>query len=77
MLNWFGVNGLEKKLIALQKKKDAFFQVLIEQLRKQKGGEAGTNTKKKTMIEVLLSLQESDPEYYTDEMIKSFVLVRY
>ncbi|PWA50651.1 cytochrome P450 [Artemisia annua] len=75
MLNWFGANGLEKKLIALQKKKDAFFQLLIEQLRKQKGGEAGTNTKKKTMIEVLLSLQESDPEYYTDDMIKSFVLI--
>ncbi|GKC37747.1 cytochrome P450 81E8-like protein [Tanacetum coccineum] len=74
MLNWFGVNGLEKKLIALQKKKDAFFQGLIEQLRKQEGGEAGTNTKKKTMIEVLLSLQVSDPDYYTDEMIKSFVL---
>ncbi|KAL4559598.1 hypothetical protein LXL04_031741 [Taraxacum kok-saghyz] len=61
--------GLEKKLIALLEKRDAFFQGLIEQLRKSKG-----ENKNKTMIEVLLSLQESDPKYYTDEMIRSFVL---
>nr|GEX30089.1 cytochrome P450 81E8-like [Tanacetum cinerariifolium] len=72
-LRWFGVNGLEKKLVALREKRDAFFQGLIEQLRKSKGTEVGN--KKKTMIEVLLSLQESDPKYYTDEMIRSFVLV--
>ncbi|GJZ40846.1 cytochrome P450 81E8-like protein [Tanacetum coccineum] len=71
-LRWFGVNGLEKKLVALREKRDAFFQGLIEQLRKSKGTEVGN--KKKSMIEVLLSLQESDPKYYTDEMIRSFVL---
>ncbi|KAJ0810737.1 putative cytochrome P450 [Helianthus annuus] len=27
--------------------------------------------KKKTLLEILLSLQDADPEYYTDEMIKS------
>ncbi|KAI3737192.1 hypothetical protein L2E82_27187 [Cichorium intybus] len=73
ILKWLGVRGLEKKLIALKEKRDVFFQGLIEQLRKSKGGE-GEN-KKKTMIEVLLSLQESDPKYYTDEMIRSLVLV--
>lgn len=69
-LSWFGVKGLEKKLIALQEKRDVFFQGLIEQLRKLNG-----ENKKKTMIEVLLSLQESDPQYYTDQMIRSLVLV--
>lgn len=73
-LRWFGVNGLEKSLVALREKRDVFFQGLIEQLRKSKGTELGNN-KKKTMIEVLLALQESDPKYYTDEMIRSFVLV--
>ena len=72
ILSWLGVKKrLEKKLIALLEKRDAFFQLLIEQLRKSKG-----ENKKKTMIEVLLSLQESDPKYYTDEMIRSFVMVR-
>lgn len=74
ILSWLGVRGLEKKLIALQEKRDVFFQGLIEQLRKSKGTVVGN--KRKTMIEVLLSLQESEPEYYTDAMIRSFVLVR-
>ncbi|KAL8261109.1 hypothetical protein R6Q59_025158 [Mikania micrantha] len=68
---WLGMTGLEKKLVKLQVKRDAFFQGLIEQLRNSKGG----RLRKKTMIEVLLSLQESDPKYYNDEMIRSFVMV--
>ncbi|KAM0007366.1 putative isoflavone 2'-hydroxylase [Helianthus debilis subsp. tardiflorus] len=71
--SWLGVNRLEKKLIVLQEKLDGFFQRLIEQLRTSKG--EMKNTKKKTMIDVLLSLQESDPEYYTDQIIRSFVQV--
>ncbi|XP_076945811.1 (+)-piperitol/(+)-sesamin synthase CYP81Q2-like [Bidens hawaiensis] len=73
VLSWLGVKGLEKKLIKLQDKRDVFFQGLIEQLRKTKGDESVN--KRKTMIELLLSLQESEPEYYTDAMIRSFVLV--
>ncbi|XP_035845042.1 cytochrome P450 81Q32 [Helianthus annuus] len=68
-LSWFG-NRAEKRFIALQEKRDVFVQELIEQVRKSKG-----ETKEKTMIEALLSLQESDPEYYTDQMIRSLVIV--
>ncbi|KAI3807149.1 hypothetical protein L1987_23073 [Smallanthus sonchifolius] len=74
ILSWFGATGLEKKIIALKKEKDVFFLVLIDQLKKREVREV-TN-KKTTMVEVLLSLQESDPENYDDELIKSFVLVR-
>ncbi|XP_023741032.2 cytochrome P450 81Q32 [Lactuca sativa] len=74
ILSWFGVKGLEKRLIALQEKRDVFFQGIIDELRKSKGSDQ-TGNKRKTMIEVLLSLQESDPEYYTDALIRSFVLV--
>jgi isoflavone/4'-methoxyisoflavone 2'-hydroxylase len=63
------MKGLENKLISLQKIRSKFFQELIDQLKKEED--------KNTMIQVLLHLQETDPEYYTDEMIKSFVLVRY
>ncbi|KAM0066605.1 putative oxidoreductase [Helianthus debilis subsp. tardiflorus] len=69
MLSWLG-NRLEKKYITLNQKRDRFFQVLIKQLRGSK------EETKNTMIEVLLSLQESYPEYYTDQMIKSFVQAR-
>ncbi|GKE02529.1 cytochrome P450 mono-oxygenase [Tanacetum coccineum] len=63
------VNELEKKLFELAKRRKVFFQGLIEQLRKSKGV-----NKKKTPIEVLLWLQELDPDYHTDDMIQSFVL---
>ncbi|CAH1434974.1 unnamed protein product [Lactuca virosa] len=72
ILSWLGVKELEKRLIALQEKRDVFFQGLIEEVRRSKGNEMGN--KRKTMMEVLLSLQESDPEYYTDSLIRNFVL---
>ncbi|KAM0001083.1 putative cytochrome P450 [Helianthus debilis subsp. tardiflorus] len=77
VLNWFGVNGLEKKMIALQRKRDLFIQGLVDHLRKgvmEQVGNDDSSKKKKTMIEVLLQLQEADPEYYTDKLIKCFVL---
>ncbi|KAM0034931.1 putative oxidoreductase [Helianthus debilis subsp. tardiflorus] len=73
VLSWLGMKGLEKKLIKLQEKRDVFFQGLIDQLRKSKGTE--DVNKRKTMIELLLSLQETEPEYYTDTMIRNLVLV--
>ncbi|KAJ9560130.1 hypothetical protein OSB04_005290 [Centaurea solstitialis] len=72
-LSWLGVKGLEKKLIALKEKRDVFFQELINQLKQVKPGEI--ENKNKTMLKVLLSLQRSNPEYYTDEMISGFVMV--
>nr|GEV52276.1 isoflavone 2'-hydroxylase-like [Tanacetum cinerariifolium] len=74
MLRWFRVNGLEKRMIALQNRRSAFFQRLIEQLRNVNGVKVVNNRKKNTMIEVLFKLQETDPEYYTDELIRNLVV---
>ena len=81
-LNWLGVSGLEKKMMVLQEKRDGFMQELIEESRRKMtsscGTELGENMKKnKTMIEALLSMQETEPEYYTDEIIKGFLVVRF
>ncbi|XP_021980509.1 cytochrome P450 81Q32 [Helianthus annuus] len=73
ILSWLGIRGVENKMIALQKKRNTFFQGLIDELREVKGVEA-VNKKKNTMIEVLFQLQETDPDYYTDELIKIFLL---
>ncbi|KAI7754688.1 hypothetical protein M8C21_005307, partial [Ambrosia artemisiifolia] len=73
ILSWLGIRRVEKKMIALQKKRNIFFQGLIDELREVKGVEA-VNKKKHTMIEVLFQLQEADPDYYTDELIKIFML---
>lgn len=70
LLRWVGNGGMEKRLILVQKKRDSFMQSLIEEHRRlgNSGGE------KKTMIEVLLGKQESEPEYFTDEIIRGIML---
>ncbi|KAK7380689.1 hypothetical protein VNO78_33204 [Psophocarpus tetragonolobus] len=68
LLRWFDFDGLEKKLSIISKRSDAFLQALIEEHRsgKHKAG---------TMIAQLLTQQQSQPEYYTDEIIKGLTLV--
>ncbi|TQE12148.1 hypothetical protein C1H46_002218 [Malus baccata] len=68
VLNWFGVNGYEKKVKALTKRVDEFLQDLIDEHRSK--GRNGSS-----MIDHLLSLQESQPEYYTDQIIKGLIMV--
>lgn len=72
LLRWVGNGGMEKRLILVQKKRDSFMQSLIEEHRRL-GNSGGA---KKTMIEVLLGKQESEPEYFTDEIIRGIMLVR-
>ncbi|XVF64146.1 hypothetical protein PTKIN_Ptkin09bG0144300 [Pterospermum kingtungense] len=74
-LPWVKSRELEKKLIECQSKRDEFMQDLIEQHRKRMMNNCDAK-RKKTMIEVLLSLQESEPEYYTDQMIRALVLAK-
>ncbi|PON49943.1 Cytochrome P450, E-class, group I [Parasponia andersonii] len=71
VLNWFGNEGnYEKRVKRLAKSIDAFLQGLIDEHRT-----SSTRGKNSTMIDHLLSLQESQPEYYTDQIIKGFILV--
>ncbi|KAJ0535891.1 putative cytochrome P450 [Helianthus annuus] len=64
---------LIKKMTKLQEKRNAYFQALIDELRKVKD-EEDENKKKNTMIAVLFRLQKSDPDYYNDKLIKIFLL---
>ena len=69
LLRWIDYGGLEKKLKGFAKRTDVLMQGLIDEARNK--GEEG----EKTMINHLLSLQKSQPEYYTDQIIKGLVLV--
>lgn len=73
ILKWVGSGGFEKKVIDLGKRMDAFLQGLIDEQRRSK-----TTSDQKaadTMVHHLLSLQESEPECYTDPIIKGHILV--
>lgn len=79
ILKWVGVGGVEKRMKKLFEKRDEFMKELIEEERRSSSSsssDGGSSEKKKTMLEVLLSLQESDPEYYTDGIIIGLLLVR-
>ncbi|KAK4416311.1 cytochrome [Sesamum alatum] len=63
-LLWIDYRGLKKKMVDLGKKLDDFYQGLLEEHRREK---------RDTIIGHLLSLQESEPEFYTDQIIKGFI----
>ncbi|KAL0361379.1 UNVERIFIED_CONTAM: cytochrome [Sesamum radiatum] len=81
VIRWLGVGGVEKGLVELQRKRNAFMQELVDGCKrrfKTYGGGDGdvvAEGKTKTMIEMLLALQAKEPEYYTDALIRSLMLV--
>ncbi|KAK7380690.1 hypothetical protein VNO78_33205 [Psophocarpus tetragonolobus] len=68
LLRWFDFDGLEKRLKRISTITDTFLQGLIEEHR---NGKHDANT----MIAHLLIQQQSQPEYYTDQIIKGLTLV--
>ncbi|CAJ1975959.1 unnamed protein product [Sphenostylis stenocarpa] len=66
-LRWFDFQNLEKRLKSINKRFDTFLEALIHEQRNKKERE-------NTMIDHLLNLQESQPEYYSDLIIKGLVL---
>ncbi|XP_074320474.1 cytochrome P450 81Q32-like [Silene latifolia] len=78
VLRWLGFKGIEKEMRQLQKERDQYMESLLDEGRvvrekKRLAGELGVG--RKTFIEELLDLQESDPEYYTDPVLKGLMLV--
>ncbi|PHT66435.1 hypothetical protein T459_30860 [Capsicum annuum] len=68
LLKWIGANNHENKVKLLKEKRDKFIQDLIEEHKNSRKG-SSLEQKNNTMIDVLLSLQDSEPDYYTDEVI--------
>ena len=70
--------GYEKSLNELQRKRVRFMQSLIDDEKREMARSVpniNIEEKKKNMIDVLFTLQESEPQYYTDEIIRGFMLV--
>ncbi|KAF7129786.1 hypothetical protein RHSIM_Rhsim10G0111500 [Rhododendron simsii] len=66
ILRWIDYKGFEKNLAKIHERFDKLLQGLIDEHRRDKS--------RNTMIDHLLSLQESQPEYYTDEIIKGIII---
>ncbi|KAJ0982072.1 hypothetical protein J5N97_010327 [Dioscorea zingiberensis] len=77
LARWLDVGGYEKKLKSLKKRRDKFFQGLIEEHRARKETSSPDGqcspAERTTVIDLLLSMQEDDPQYYSDDLVKGFV----
>lgn len=74
VLRWIGYKGMEKKMTLVHKQRNEFLNNLVEEFRQEKVS-VGNKEKKNTLIGTLLSLQESEPQFYTEDVIKSIMLV--
>ncbi|CAI0405697.1 unnamed protein product [Linum tenue] len=74
VLRWLDGGKFEKTVAGLARRTDSFLQKLIEEHRSKKEGLDSANT----MLDHLLKLQESEPEYYSDKIssnLKTCVLL--
>lgn len=60
-------NGFVKKCVGLNKRMDLILQGLVDEHRRDRD--------RNTMINHLLTLQDSQPEYYTEDIIKGLILI--
>lgn len=75
-MKWFGYGNVEKKLIELYRKRDQFMENAIEEYRRRRRiDHEEDGGRKESIIKVLLSLQETEPQNYTDEIIKGLLAV--
>lgn len=82
ILRWIGFDGGAKKKAAdMCKQMDKFMQDLIDEGRRNRGTSScsiqGNKKQRKTILETYLSLQDAEPEYYTDNMIKVMTQVSH
>ncbi|CAN0905543.1 Isoflavone 2'-hydroxylase [Linum grandiflorum] len=75
-LPWLRSKELERRMRGCHGKRDGFFQELIEEWRgKKKESSSDDHLQRKCLIQVLLSSQLTDPDYYTDDLIKGMIMV--
>ncbi|MED6179925.1 hypothetical protein PIB30_005383 [Stylosanthes scabra] len=73
VLRWVDFQGLEKRMIELMKKMDRFLQNLLDEHRTNR---TSINQKMNmTLIDVMLHLRETEPEFYTDDNMKGVMLI--
>uniref|UniRef100_A0ACD5X8V7 Uncharacterized protein n=1 Tax=Avena sativa TaxID=4498 RepID=A0ACD5X8V7_AVESA len=72
-LRWFDVFGVKNKLVAAVTGRDAFLRTLLETERRRLDN-GDDDSEKQSMIAVLLGLQKTEPEMYTDKAIMALCM---
>ena len=74
ILRWVSYQGLEKNMIRLQRKRDEVLGRLFEEIKLNNVNIIDVE-KMWPVIETLFSLRKSEPEFFSDDVIKSLTLV--
>ena len=74
ILRWVSYKGLEKNMIRLQRKRDEVLGRLFEEIKLNNDNIIDVE-KMWPVIETLFSLRKSEPEFFSDDVIKSLTLV--
>ncbi|XP_030467559.1 cytochrome P450 81Q32-like [Syzygium oleosum] len=74
IFQWVDFQGVEKRMIRLMGKMDRFCQNLIDEIRGMRKELTRKERKMMTLIDVMLSLQEKEPESYTDQTLKGVIM---
>lgn len=78
IFRWFGYKGIEQRMINLHNRRNEFLQGLVDKVRiNKKSGFVRNKESHRSLIEAFLSHQDQDPEFFTDDLIKSVLLVRF
>ncbi|KAL6964124.1 hypothetical protein U1Q18_035181 [Sarracenia purpurea var. burkii] len=73
-LRWIDFQSMEKRMLAAKNKAESFLDGLIDEYRKEDKTSYPHGERIKTMIESMLSLQKSEPQYYSNDIIKGMIL---
>ncbi|KAI3856517.1 hypothetical protein MKW92_022523, partial [Papaver armeniacum] len=77
VLKWINIIiGFDKKLAYLHRKRDAYLQNLVVERRKKRENDLNLNDAcetKKVFIDVLLKLQETEPEQYPQDIVNGLI----
>ncbi|KAJ8769913.1 hypothetical protein K2173_008995 [Erythroxylum novogranatense] len=75
LLRWVDYGGVEQRMKALMKEFDRFLQDLVEEHSRARNVSSATNQQRfPTLIGLMLSLKEKEPEIYTNQTIKGVAL---
>ncbi|KAF2309743.1 hypothetical protein GH714_004906 [Hevea brasiliensis] len=78
VLRMIGFKGIEKSMIKMNNMRDKFLQNLLDEVKlKRINSKTSDEEEKRSLVETLLSLQELEPEFYTDEVIKSIMVMMF
>ncbi|WRX30117.1 Cytochrome P450 - like 10 [Theobroma cacao] len=78
ILRWLTFQGADKRILKTHVEKDDFLQALVDMRRRVVSSPSITDgERKRPIIDVMLSLQESEPDCYTDEIIEGIIMVMF